>query len=191
MTQEVRKEITVGKLLRGARNMTLGLGALGSVGHGYRRRAEVKCPLSGQTVLAAGAGSGLGRLLAIGAAQRLAAHVVVWDIQSDAAAATVEQIHSMGVDASYDVVDLASDESVDAGGKAVRQRIGGIDFLINNAGVVTGKPFLEQSHDDVTGTFQVNTLALYRVTRSEEHTSELQSRGHLVCRLLLEKKNTN
>src|SRR5256884_5675382 len=28
-------------------------------------------------------------------------------------------------------------------------------------------------------------------TRSEEHTSELQSRLHLVCRLLLEKKNTN
>src|SRR5439155_5137392 len=28
------------------------------------------------------------------------------------------------------------------------------------------------------------------VSRSEEHTSELQSRGHLVCRLLLEKKKT-
>src|SRR5437870_11475624 len=28
-----------------------------------------------------------------------------------------------------------------------------------------------------------------RAERSEEHTSELQSRGHLVCRLLLEKKN--
>src|SRR5690625_6768064 len=27
-------------------------------------------------------------------------------------------------------------------------------------------------------------------SRSEEHTSELQSRGHLVCRLLLEKKKT-
>src|SRR5437870_7493740 len=27
--------------------------------------------------------------------------------------------------------------------------------------------------------------------RSEEHTSELQSRGHLVCRLLLEKKKRN
>src|SRR5690625_5390969 len=27
-----------------------------------------------------------------------------------------------------------------------------------------------------------------RIPRSEEHTSELQSRGHLVCRLLLEKK---
>src|SRR5690625_6840847 len=29
------------------------------------------------------------------------------------------------------------------------------------------------------------------LARSEEHTSELQSRGHLVCRLLLEKKNKN
>src|SRR5690625_6337646 len=32
-------------------------------------------------------------------------------------------------------------------------------------------------------------LCLPGVGRSEEHTSELQSRGHLVCRLLLEKKN--
>src|SRR5215510_16612797 len=30
-----------------------------------------------------------------------------------------------------------------------------------------------------------------RPSRSEEHTSELQSRGHLVCRLLLEKKKKN
>src|SRR5207253_3335533 len=30
--------------------------------------------------------------------------------------------------------------------------------------------------------------AYFGVPRSEEHTSELQSRGHLVCRLLLEKK---
>src|SRR5439155_6199721 len=31
--------------------------------------------------------------------------------------------------------------------------------------------------------------SISRPGRSEEHTSELQSRGHLVCRLLLEKKN--
>src|SRR3712207_8693656 len=42
----------------------------------------------------------------------------------------------------------------------------------------------------------VNTLLLFalrtgflRLARSEEHTSELQSRQYLVCRLLLEKKN--
>src|SRR5690625_5760471 len=32
-------------------------------------------------------------------------------------------------------------------------------------------------------------VIITRVWRSEEHTSELQSRGHLVCRLVLEKKN--
>src|SRR5205814_8741068 len=51
--------------------------------------------------------------------------------------------------------------------------------------------------------FRPDTIALLRqlnsgfwrssamVSRSEEHTSELQSLRHLVCRLLLEKKNTN
>src|SRR5690625_6996698 len=44
------------------------------------------------------------------------------------------------------------------------------------------------------GPFHTTVLAA-RITsakrwRSEEHTSELQSRGHLVCRLLLEKKKT-
>src|SRR5690625_6690821 len=34
------------------------------------------------------------------------------------------------------------------------------------------------------------TYAAIGIWRSEEHTSELQSRGHLVCRLLLEKKKT-
>src|SRR5690625_5893719 len=36
----------------------------------------------------------------------------------------------------------------------------------------------------------VDPLQMARLVRSEEHTSELQSRGHLVCRLLLEKKKT-
>src|SRR5687768_18167495 len=34
----------------------------------------------------------------------------------------------------------------------------------------------------------INNIMLRKDTRSEEHTSELQSRLHLVCRLLLEKK---
>src|SRR2546427_410266 len=43
---------------------------------------------------------------------------------------------------------------------------------------------------DCVGT--LNRDALYKIcqeTRSEEHTSELQSQSNLVCRLLLEKKN--
>src|SRR5690625_6981927 len=41
----------------------------------------------------------------------------------------------------------------------------------------------------VTGAARL-TVAMSALLRSEEHTSELQSRGHLVCRLLLEKKKT-
>src|SRR5690625_236418 len=37
----------------------------------------------------------------------------------------------------------------------------------------------------------VIALTPFDADRSEEHTSELQSRGHLVCRLLLEKKKNN
>src|SRR5437660_1813192 len=40
------------------------------------------------------------------------------------------------------------------------------------------------------GRFGIHPLPR-RLGRSEEHTSELQSRGHLVCRLLLEKKKLN
>src|SRR5437870_9701660 len=42
----------------------------------------------------------------------------------------------------------------------------------------------------VTGDPISKTTQEAKVSRSEEHTSELQSRGHLVCRLLLEKKNS-
>src|SRR5207253_3437168 len=48
------------------------------------------------------------------------------------------------------------------------------ESLSANQLLVTGL-FYQQSH-------------LFVAYRSEEHTSELQSRGHLVCRLLLEKK---
>src|SRR3712207_8675072 len=37
----------------------------------------------------------------------------------------------------------------------------------------------------------VDNAPVPNIDRSEEHTSELQSRQYLVCRLLLEKKNTN
>src|SRR5258707_3398387 len=50
-------------------------------------------------------------------------------------------------------------------------------------------------HGDVGGALALGPvlpladMAAQRIDRSEEHTSELQSRQYLVCRLLLEKKN--
>src|SRR5690625_5325360 len=47
------------------------------------------------------------------------------------------------------------------------------------------------THDlDLTAWVSQSPYAQVAATRSEEHTSELQSRGHLVCRLLLEKKKS-
>src|SRR5690625_5593869 len=51
----------------------------------------------------------------------------------------------------------------------------------------------DQGQTRVNRAFRVqhnSALGPYKGGRSEEHTSELQSRGHLVCRLLLEKKKT-
>src|SRR3712207_9303802 len=48
---------------------------------------------------------------------------------------------------------------------------------------------LTSSLQDTTGGSKVRSL-VWLLTRSEEHTSELQSRQYLVCRLLLEKKKT-
>src|SRR5690625_6074869 len=45
-------------------------------------------------------------------------------------------------------------------------------------------------HSDLEN-FTFDPSHTYFDSRSEEHTSELQSRGHLVCRLLLEKKKQN
>src|SRR5690625_6764646 len=44
---------------------------------------------------------------------------------------------------------------------------------------------------DTVIAFLPSTAGMRHCARSEEHTSELQSRGHIVCRLLLEKKKTN
>src|SRR5690625_5782455 len=44
--------------------------------------------------------------------------------------------------------------------------------------------------DQIRTQFNNNQNFNFSAGRSEEHTSELQSRGHLVCRLLLEKKNS-
>src|SRR3712207_8954417 len=52
---------------------------------------------------------------------------------------------------------------------------------------------MQEVLDSITRCGQLHSKLprLTQVPRSEEHTSELQSRQYLVCRLLLEKKNNN
>src|SRR5690625_5356377 len=61
-------------------------------------------------------------------------------------------------------------------------------FAVESHRVVFPRAF-EQLVDDFEVFISVVVATIvFHLIRSEEHTSELQSRGHLVCRLLLEKK---
>src|SRR2546422_5730126 len=75
---------------------------------------------------------------------------------------------------------LMTETDAKDGKRAVRQFAQRLDGVIDGGGVA-GSVREEQAIG-----FELTPAA--RVRRSEEHTSELQSRLHLVCRLLLEKK---
>ncbi|WP_437583356.1 SDR family oxidoreductase [Paramicrobacterium sp. CJ85] len=118
-------------------------------------------PLRGKRVLITGAGSGLGRRMALESSAR-GAHVIVWDMNEDAAAETRAQIEAAGGTSEYAIVDVSNEDAV----SSAALRAGVVDVLINNAGVVTGSPLLETSSDGIRQTFDVNVLALYWTTRA-------------------------
>src|SRR2546422_11297768 len=61
-----------------------------------------------------------------------------------------------------------------------------IYILVNNAGTTRDNLLFRVKEEDWSTVLDTNLKG----ARSEEHTSELQSRLHLVCRLLLEKKKS-
>ncbi|MGV8859305.1 SDR family oxidoreductase [Rhodoglobus sp.] len=118
-------------------------------------------PLKNETVLITGGGSGIGRLLALGAAER-GARVVVWDLSAAAAESVCQEIIGAGHHAKAFTVDVSDRAAV----KASAKKTGPVDVVINNAGVVTGKNLLDASDDAIERTIRVNTLALFWVTRA-------------------------
>src|SRR5690554_7315741 len=75
-----------------------------------------------------------------------------------------------------------------------RKQVKGVGIEINpekfNLCIRKGLSVIEQDVDKGLSNFGDKSFDVV-VMRSEEHTSELQSRPHLVCRLLLEKKKKN
>src|SRR2546429_5917381 len=64
------------------------------------------------------------------------------------------------------------------------------DWRLGSGICLGGTPFeLRQDFAQRRDQLVPGNVAFLELNRSEEHTSELQSRLHLVCRLLLEKKN--
>ncbi|XP_072460729.1 short-chain dehydrogenase/reductase family 16C member 6-like [Notamacropus eugenii] len=140
-----------------------------------------KKKVAGEIVLITGAGSGLGRLLALKFV-RLGATIVLWDINQESLAETCrlakehssERVHAYTCDCSerHDIYKVA---------EQVKREVGDVTILINNAGVVTGKPFLETSDEQVEKSFLVNTFAHIWTYKAFLPAMIASNHGHLVC----------
>lgn len=117
--------------------------------------------MRGSRVLITGGASGIGRLMALEAARR-GAETVVWDLSDEGGAGVVAEIAEAGGNASSQAVNVADSDQI---AEAAR-RLGPVDVVVNNAGVVTGKRLLEADEAAIRRTFEVNALAPYWVTRA-------------------------
>ena len=112
-------------------------------------------------VLITGGGNGIGRLMALGAADR-GARVTIWDVSDERGRQVRDEIRARGGSAAAATVDITAREAVDW----AAAETGAVDILINNAGIVTGKRLLDADPDAIRRTFEVNTLSLYWMTRA-------------------------
>ncbi|MGW0464789.1 bifunctional aldolase/short-chain dehydrogenase [Streptomyces sp. NPDC003027] len=110
-----------------------------------RRLPEPK-PLAARVALVTGAGSGIGRAIA----RRLAAEgacVVVADRNADSASAVAEELG--GPDRAVPVtVDVTDERQIALAFETGVLAFGGVDLVVNNAGVSISKPLLETTAED-------------------------------------------
>lgn len=78
-------------------------------------------PLSGSRLLVTGGGSGIGRLMALGAARRGARGVVLWDLSREAAEAVADEIRTAGSTATVMTVDVSDRAAVAEAARAAGQ----------------------------------------------------------------------
>ena len=91
--------------------------------------------LANHIAVVTGAGSGIGRAIAVGYA-REGAHVVTLDIDKDAAGATAQQILNSGGKAESFALDVTRRNDCIAMAEQVADKVGKISILVNNAGIV-------------------------------------------------------
>lgn len=136
--------------------------------------------IEGATALITGGASGIGQLVAE-RLSRQGATVVIWDLdQARADAAAAEIATSSRRKAYAYACDVTDREQVYAVADAVRADVGDVDIVVNNAGVVSGRPLLEIPDEKIELTFKVNTLALYWVTKAFLPAMLDHDRGHVV-----------
>ncbi|NXA70749.1 RDHE2 dehydrogenase, partial [Mohoua ochrocephala] len=141
-----------------------------------RRKKNV----SGEIVLITGAGSGIGRLLAVKFAS-LGATLVLWDINQEGLNYTVRLAKEKGAVRVHSYIcDCSKRQDVYRVADQVKKEVGDVSILINNAGIVVGKRFLDSPDPLVEKTMEVNSVAHFWTYKAFLPAMIAANHGHLV-----------
>lgn len=136
--------------------------------------------IAGKTALVTGGASGIGYLVGRELLARGVSTLVVWDVNAEALGSVAATLETAGRTVRATRVDVASVTDVrDAVAGLDRDAIA-IDVLINNAGIVVGKPFASHTHADIDRTIAINTLAPMHVARELLPGMLARGTGHIV-----------
>jgi NADP-dependent 3-hydroxy acid dehydrogenase YdfG len=141
--------------------------------------------MKGHVAVITGAASGFGREFALLGARR-GMRLVLADIQADALAATLAEVHALGAEAIVRTVDVADAAQVDALAHATLQQFGSVHAVFNNAGVGSVGLIWENSLRDWQWTLGVNLWGVIHGVRAfvppmlEAAKADPRYRGHVV-----------
>jgi NAD(P)-dependent dehydrogenase (short-subunit alcohol dehydrogenase family) len=130
--------------------------------------------LEGKRVFVTGSGAGIGKAIAALFTQR-GARVVISDIDADAAKKAAEEIGAAGV-ANCDVTD---EGQVQAAIQQAVDLLGGLDVLVNNAGIEVSSPLLQQSTESFDKIYAVNVRGPF-VAMKAAIGHLIESKGNIV-----------
>jgi 3-oxoacyl-[acyl-carrier protein] reductase len=119
-----------------------------------------------RTAVITGGAIGFGRAFARALVAE-GANVALLDIDTDGAEQTAAELVSSGGGAIAVECDVADADQVEAAVAATAKRFGGVDILINNAGLHLTKynqPFGKLSRDEIRGLFDVNVIGVINGT---------------------------
>jgi short-subunit dehydrogenase len=135
--------------------------------------------LDGARVLLTGASRGIGAATAMVLANH-GAHLAIAARHQDELEKVAERVREAGGDAHPMVVDVSKPDQVKAMVAEVEDKLGGIDVLINNAGLGLSGPVKDIKPDDLRYVFEVNVIAPQIAISSVLPPMLKRKRGHIV-----------